>query len=91
MAGTNSFRNEHPYCSMSQFINSSVYSLIREEYSGKTLSDAFLRLVLITIRNSGFRSFHIQEICEEFNNYIGFYIPYCNHAADSGCICFLYL
>ena len=61
---------------MGKLINSSVYSLIREEYSGRNISDAFIFLTKYVIKERGYRPFRIQEICDDFEKRCGFSIPY---------------
>ncbi len=62
--------------SVGKLINSSVYSIIREEYSGRNISDAFVFLTKYVIKERGYRPFRIQEICDDFEKHCGFSIPY---------------
>ena len=61
---------------MGKLINSSVYSLIKEEYSGRNISDAFIYLTKAVIKAREYRPFSVQDICDDFTKYCGFSIPY---------------
>lgn len=47
---------------MGKLINSSVYSLIKEEYSGRNISDAFIYLTKAVIKAREYRPFSVQDM-----------------------------
>ena len=49
---------------MGKLINSSVYSLIKEEYSGRNISDAFIYLTKAVIKAREYRPFSVQAIIQ---------------------------
>ena len=61
---------------MSKLINKAVYSIVKEEYKGQTISDAFLYLVKVVLLKKGYNRISVQELCKDFQECCGFSIPY---------------
>lgn len=61
---------------MSRLVNNAVYSIVKEEYKGQNISDAFLYLVKVFLLNKGYNKISVQELCRDFEEYCGFSIPY---------------
>ena len=61
---------------MSRFVNKAIYSVVREEYKGQSISDAFLYLVKVVIKIKEYPHVSIQELCNDFQDFCGFSIPY---------------
>ena len=61
---------------MSRLVNNAVYSIVKEEYKGQNISDAFLYLVKVVLLNKGYNKISVQELCRDFEEYCGFSIPY---------------
>lgn len=61
---------------MSKLINKAVYSIVKEEYKGHTISDAFLYLVEVVLLKKGYNRISVQELCRDFQECCGFSIPY---------------
>ncbi len=61
---------------MNKLINGSVYSIIKDEYEGKNISDAFVYLVKVVLKTVNYNNFKIQDLCSDFQKLCGFRIPY---------------
>lgn len=61
---------------MSRLLNSAVFSIIKDEYQGRSISDAFLYLVKVVIKTKAYNTFKIQDLCADFQDICGFHIPY---------------
>lgn len=61
---------------MSKLINKAVYSIVKEEYKGHMISDAFLYLVKVVLLKKGYNRISVQELCKDFQECCGFSIPY---------------
>ena len=61
---------------MSKLINKAVYSIVKEEYKGHQISDAFLYLVKVVLLKKEYNRISVQELCKDFQECCGFSIPY---------------
>ena len=61
---------------MSKLINKAVYSIVKDEYKGHQISDAFLYLVKVVLLKKEYNRISVQELCKDFQECCGFSIPY---------------
>ena len=61
---------------MSKLINKAVYSIVKEEYKGHQISDAFLYLMKVVLLKKEYNRISVQELCKDFQECCGFSIPY---------------